>query len=62
MRIKGAGLVRRHDLVSRLEGALNHKIFDFGTFLDIKGAFVNASFNSMVMASLNHGVDGTSTK
>jgi Reverse transcriptase (RNA-dependent DNA polymerase) len=31
-----------HDLVSRIEGALNHKIFAFGTFLDIEGAFDNA--------------------
>jgi hypothetical protein len=43
-----------HDLVSRIEGALNHKIFAFGTFLDIEGAYY--------MASLDHGVDGTSTK
>jgi hypothetical protein len=59
MRIKGAGL---HDLVGRIEGALNHKIFALGTFLGIEGAFDNDSFNSIVMASLEHGVDGTSTK
>jgi hypothetical protein len=38
-----------HDLVSRIEVALHHKNFAFGTFLDIEGAFDNSSFDPMVM-------------
>jgi hypothetical protein len=30
-----------HDLVSRIESALGHKIFAFGAFLDVEGAFDN---------------------
>jgi Reverse transcriptase (RNA-dependent DNA polymerase) len=41
---------------------LNRKIFAFGTFLDVEGAFDNASFNSMINASLEHTVDTMSTK
>jgi Reverse transcriptase (RNA-dependent DNA polymerase) len=48
-----------HDLVERIEEALNHKSFAFGTFLDIEGAFDNASFTSMITASHEHDVDGS---
>ena len=34
-----------HDLVSRIEVALDCKIFAFGTFLDVEGVFDNASFD-----------------
>jgi ribonuclease HI len=51
-----------HDLVSRIEVALNHKIFAFGTFLDVEGAFDNASFDSMITASYDHTVDNMTTK
>jgi Reverse transcriptase (RNA-dependent DNA polymerase) len=51
-----------HDLVERIEEALNHKILAFGTFLDFEGAFDNASFTSMITASHEHDVDDTSTK
>jgi hypothetical protein len=66
MRTEGAGLVRRHFMILLVGSSWglcrNYKIFAFGTFLDIEGAFDNASFNLMVMASLDHGVDGSSTK
>jgi hypothetical protein len=52
MRIIGAGLVGRHFMILSA-GAFNHKVLAFGTFLVIEGAFDNAS--------LDHGVDGTST-
>jgi hypothetical protein len=51
-----------HNLENMIEGALNHKIFSFGPFLDIEGSFDNATFNLMVMASLEHAIDDRSTK
>jgi hypothetical protein len=36
-----------HDLVSRNESALGHKIFALGAFLDEGGAFDNTSFEAM---------------
>jgi hypothetical protein len=40
-----------HNLVGRIEEALNHMIIAFGAFLDIEGAIENAFFSSMVPSS-----------
>jgi hypothetical protein len=53
--------VKWREEIGIIHRIIYHKIFAFGTFLDIEGAFDNASFNSLVMASLDHGVDDTST-
>jgi Reverse transcriptase (RNA-dependent DNA polymerase) len=45
-----------------IEVELNYKIFAFGTFLDVEGAFDNASFDSMITASYDHTVDNMTTK
>jgi hypothetical protein len=41
-----------HNLVQKIEGSLNQKEFALGVCLDIDGAFDNASFGSMVVASI----------
>jgi Reverse transcriptase (RNA-dependent DNA polymerase) len=41
---------------------MHHRIFAFGTFLDVAGAFDNASFDSMITASHEHDVDDLSMK
>jgi hypothetical protein len=41
-----------HGLVQKIEGSLNQKEFALGVFLDIDGAFDNASFGSMDAASM----------
>jgi hypothetical protein len=46
-----------YDLLNRIEEALRYKIFAFGTFLDIEGAFDNTSFTSMITASHEQDVD-----
>jgi hypothetical protein len=45
-----------HDLVQKIEGSLNQEEFALGVFLDIDGAFDNASFGSMDVTSGKHGV------
>jgi hypothetical protein len=45
-----------HDLVQKIEGNFNQKEFALGVFLDICGAFDNASFGSIDAASGEHGV------
>jgi hypothetical protein len=45
-----------HDLVQKIEGSFNQKEFSLGVFLDIDGAFDNASFGSMDGASGEHVV------
>jgi hypothetical protein len=45
-----------HDLVQKIEGSLKQKEFALGVFLDMDGAFDNASFGSMDVASGEHGV------
>jgi hypothetical protein len=45
-----------HDLVQKIYGSFNQKEFDLGVFLDMDGAFDNASFGSMDAASGEHGV------
>jgi hypothetical protein len=51
-----------HNLVLKIEGSLNQKEFVLGVFLDIDGAFDNASFESMDAASGEHGVVRTLRK
>jgi hypothetical protein len=41
-----------HDLIQKIEESLNQKEFVLGVFLDIDGAFDNASFGSMDAASM----------
>jgi hypothetical protein len=41
-----------HDLVQKIERSLNQKEFALGVFLDIDGAFDNASYGSMDAASM----------
>jgi hypothetical protein len=41
-----------HHLVQKIEGSLNQREFALGVFLDIDGAFDNASFGSMDAASM----------
>jgi hypothetical protein len=48
-----------HDLVSRIESALGHKIFALGAFLDVEGAFDNTSFEAMGRACADLEVDFT---
>jgi hypothetical protein len=43
-------------LFRRIEESLNQKEFTLSVFLDIDGAFDNASFDSMDAASAEHGV------
>jgi hypothetical protein len=45
-----------HNLAQKIEGSLNQKEFVLGVFLDINGAFDNASFRTMDAASGEHGV------
>jgi hypothetical protein len=45
-----------HDLVQKIEGSLNQTELALGVFLDIDGAFDNASFGSMDAANGDHGV------
>jgi ribonuclease HI len=51
-----------HDLVSRVELALNHKIFALGAFLDVEGAFDNTSFDAIKMACDEHYVHSTPSR
>jgi hypothetical protein len=46
-------------LVSRIEKSLNNEEIALGAFLDIEGASDNASFESMILAASNLGVDNT---
>jgi hypothetical protein len=48
-----------HDLVSRIESALGHKIFALVAFLDVEGAFDNTSFEAMGKACADHEVHFT---
>jgi hypothetical protein len=48
-----------HDLVSRIESALGHKIFALGAFLDVEGAFDNTFFGAMGKACADHKVHFT---
>jgi Reverse transcriptase (RNA-dependent DNA polymerase) len=51
-----------HYLVSRVETAIDRKIFAFGAFLDIEGAFDNKSFRAMSLACQEKRVHRAPTK
>jgi hypothetical protein len=51
-----------HDLVSRIESVLRHKVFALGVFLDVEGAFDNTSFEAMGKACADHEVHFTISK
>jgi hypothetical protein len=48
-----------HQLVVRIEKALDQQEVALGAFLDIEGAFNNTSYDSMCRALAKHGVDHT---
>jgi len=48
-----------HQLVVRVEKALDQQEIALGVFLDIEGAFNNTSYDSMCVALTRHGVDYT---
>ena len=48
-----------HQLVVRVEKALDQQEVALGVFLDIEGAFNNTSYDSMFLAHARHGVDHT---
>jgi hypothetical protein len=48
-----------HQLVVRVENALDQQEIALGVFLDIEGAFNNTSYDSMCEALVRHGVDYT---
>ena len=48
-----------HQLVVRVEKALDQQEIALGVFLDIEGAFDNTSYDSMCSALARHGVDHT---
>jgi hypothetical protein len=43
-----------HDLVSRIELALRHKVYALDAFIDVEGAFDNTSFEAMSKACADH--------
>lgn len=51
-----------HDLVCGIEGELDKKGHALGAFLDIEGAFDNATFDSLCCAASTHGVNETSVR
>jgi len=48
-----------HQLVVRVEKALDQQEIALGVFLDIEGVFDNTSYDSMCSALTRHGVDQT---
>jgi hypothetical protein len=48
-----------HQLVVRVEKALDQQETALGVFLDIEGVFNNTSYDSMCAALIRHGVDHT---
>ena len=48
-----------HQLVVRVEKALDQQEIVFGVFLDTEGVFNNTSYDSMCAALARHGVDYT---
>ena len=48
-----------HQLVVRVEKALDQQEVALGVFLDIEGAFNNTSYDSMCVELERHGVDRT---
>jgi hypothetical protein len=48
-----------YQVVQRLEKSLEHKEIRLGAFLDIKGAFDNSSFDTIITAAREHGLEET---
>ena len=48
-----------YQVVQRLENSLEHKEIALGAFLDIEGAFDNTSFDAIIMAARERGLEGT---
>lgn len=48
-----------HELVSRIERAMDSKLYTLGVFLDIEGAFDNTTFESICEGALEHGIPRT---
>ena len=48
-----------YQVVQRLEKSLEHKEIALGAFLDIEGAFDNTSFDAIIMAAREHGLEET---
>jgi len=46
-------------VVHRLEKSLEHREIALGAFLDIEGAFDNTSFNTIIVAAKEHGLEET---
>jgi hypothetical protein len=46
-----------HNVVTRIEGAIEHKDIGLGAFLDIEGAFDRTSFNVIKQAVERHGIE-----
>lgn len=51
-----------HQLVVKIEKALDNKMFALGIFMDIEGAFDNTSYNSIKKAAQTHGIDTNLTR
>jgi retron-type reverse transcriptase len=48
-----------HNVVTRIENAMEHKEIALGSFLDIEGAFDRTSFAAIAKAAERHGVEST---
>jgi hypothetical protein len=46
-----------HNVVTRIENAIEHRDIAFGAFLDIEGAFDITSFDTIKKAAVRHGID-----
>jgi hypothetical protein len=51
-----------HNVVTRIECAIEHKDIALGTFLDIKGAFDRTSFDTIKQAAERHGIEPAISK
>jgi hypothetical protein len=48
-----------HNVVTRIENAIEHRDIALGAFLDIEGAFDRTSFDTIKQAAERHGIDPT---
>jgi hypothetical protein len=48
-----------YQVVQRLEKSLEHTEIALGVFLDIEGAFDNTSFDAIITAAREHGLEET---
>jgi hypothetical protein len=48
-----------HNVVTRIENAIEHRDIALGAFLDIEGAFYRTSFDIIKQAAERHGIDPT---